>query len=109
MIHSNKRLIITHANSQKKLIILSLHWVRFNEVKRKVSSIYIDVVLKHFYIDKTIFLLDTLVWSYFVPLLRYSGFKKTKTSCFDKKNFLTNVRLDSSNYSKLAYSPKLFI
>ena len=28
----------------------------FNEVKRKVSSIYIDVVLKHFYIDKTIFL-----------------------------------------------------
>ena len=77
MIHSNKRLIIVHANSQKKLIILSLHWVRFNEVKRKVSSIYIDVV--------------------------------TKTSCFDKKNFLTNVRLDSSNYSKLAYSPKLFI
>ena len=40
----------------KKQIILSLHWVIFNEVKRKVSSIYIDVVLKHFYIDKTIFL-----------------------------------------------------
>ena len=31
-----------------KKIILSLHWVRFNEVKREVLSIYIDVVLKLF-------------------------------------------------------------
>jgi len=39
----------------KKQIILSLRWVIFNEVKRKVSSIYIDVVLKLFDLIERIF------------------------------------------------------